>query len=198
MDLDSGDFINQLLGFNIRKEFGSSVTYIQRADNYGRMIAGLPDLVFTIQGVNVTLTPRDYAFLDISRRGTPMYASGILSSDALYVDSLKNGLITPKPANYSEAIPVFILGNVFLRKFYTIFKFDTEPRPGDDGKVWQSHKVGLALANRDPGLAENLTTSFPTNVTFIFAGGAANRWASCPQLLTLVAVAAVAVVASML
>jgi hypothetical protein len=170
--------INARLGFDVTYTQGGALnvtTYVMRSDNFGRLRSGLPKLIFTIQGVNITLLPEDYSILDITGFGTPIYASSILGTDPKYVDPLSKGSITGTPVNMSEALPIIVLGNAFLRKFYTIFKFGGNVGYFDrEGNRWLPHQVGLALANRDPALPVNLSTTIPATSQFLPYRGSRN------------------------
>lgn len=78
-------------------------------------VSTLPDLVFILNGNSFTLTPNEY-ILQMSSRGTTICLCGITPFDMP-----------------SGREPLFILGDVFLRKYYSIFDVGNK-------------RIGLALA----------------------------------------------------
>jgi len=78
-------------------------------------IASMPDLVFTLGGADYTLTAKDY----------------VLNVDGLGVECLLGlvGIDIPAPAG-----PLWILGDVFQRKYYTAYYWPGAT-PGDLGAV---------------------------------------------------------------
>ncbi|KAG1696630.1 Cathepsin D [Nymphon striatum] len=85
-------------------------------------IDSLPDFTFIIQNVEFTLTPHDY----------------IVVQQSYFQKVCMSGFMPTKARGRSEGEALWILGDVFLRKYYTIFDYGT-------------NRLGFARASRKPG-----------------------------------------------
>lgn len=93
--------------------------------------AGLPDLTFTLTGLNFTITSQDY-ILDLQGSCISAIFGTFFYGFHRYQHELITllGIDIPAPAG-----PLFILGDAFLRKYYSVYDLGT-------------NSVGLALARK--------------------------------------------------
>ncbi|KAJ3183005.1 Vacuolar protease A [Geranomyces variabilis] len=141
------DQLNVALGLTKARQSSTASASLYAMDcSNGKIPADLPNIVFTFSGQNITITPAEYIFFQAGARpGQVACVSGFAGQD------IATPSTTTTPPAGSQAQPVLpqaIFGNVFLRRFYTVFNI-------------KDHTVALALADRRTNLSPTLAATAP-------------------------------------
>ncbi|KAJ3011398.1 hypothetical protein HKX48_006855 [Thoreauomyces humboldtii] len=140
--------LNKALGLTLASSDSSPQLYFTPCSN-GVVPSGFPDLQFTFGGKTLRITPEEYFFKQSADNGDVVCVSGFAGQDI-------NPTTAPTSSSSSSSqqilVPSAIFGNVFLRRFYTVFNI-------------QDHTIGLGVAIRTPGLTNvTLAAVAPTAV----------------------------------
>ncbi|KAJ3285442.1 Vacuolar protease A [Borealophlyctis nickersoniae] len=108
--------------------------YATVCPNGNQTPTSLPDVIMTFGGHKFTVTPHEYIFQLPATNGMIACVSGFAGQDISGAGGTTGNL------------PNAIFGNVFLRRFYTVYD-------------WGNKNIGLAYADRRVGLQPNLTVA---------------------------------------
>ncbi|TPX59456.1 hypothetical protein PhCBS80983_g02450 [Powellomyces hirtus] len=130
--------LNTALNFvKARQSEPSADLYVMDCSN-GKIPSGLPDISFDFGGIALTVTPQEYIFFQSGNQpGQVACVSGFAGQD------LSSGT-TGKPGDTQALLPSAIFGNVFLRRFYTVFNLG-------------EHKMEFAIAERSTNVNTSLS-----------------------------------------
>ncbi|KAI8822480.1 aspartic peptidase domain-containing protein [Fimicolochytrium jonesii] len=170
------DAINTRLGLQIATD---AEPYLYVADcSDGKIPSGMPDVTLSFGSTNITITAEEYLFFQPAEQpGVIACVSGFAGQDITTASASGSG-------NSKLLFPSGILGNVFLRRFYTVFNSG-------------SKTVGFAIANRNTGIGPRLT-SLPSSTLPPPAGThsaapslrrASGRWFTHPTVVWALAAA---------
>ncbi|KAI8593702.1 aspartic peptidase domain-containing protein [Geranomyces variabilis] len=141
------DQLNLALGLTKARQSSSASASLYAMDcSNGKIPTDLPNIVFTFSGRNITITPAEYIFFQAGARpGQVACVSGFAGQD------IATPSTTTTPPAGSQPLPILpqaIFGNVFLRRFYTVFNV-------------KDHTVALSIADRRTSLSPTLAATAP-------------------------------------
>ncbi|KAI8816710.1 aspartic peptidase domain-containing protein [Fimicolochytrium jonesii] len=153
--------LNKALGLQLATQNEPYLYVKDCSDN--KIPAGFPDVTLMFGSHNLTVSPNEYFFMQPGDNpGQILCVSGFAGQDISSSSTVSSGK--------QLLVPQAILGNVILRKFYTVFN------SGD-------HTIGFAVANRKLNTPPDLTTPPATS-----AQGSSGSSSAAPKLDTRFAV----------
>ncbi|KAI8588853.1 aspartic peptidase domain-containing protein [Geranomyces variabilis] len=129
--------LNSALGMQRASQSEPSADLYVMDCSDGQIPSNLPNIDFTFGSQVISITPQEYIFFQAgSRPGQIACVSGFAGQDITSPSTVGGG-------QSSALLPSAIFGNVFLRRFYTVFNI-------------KDHTVQLAIANRGANVPTNL------------------------------------------
>ncbi|KAJ3158964.1 Vacuolar protease A [Geranomyces michiganensis] len=161
LPVDTAFRLNDALGMQKASQSEPSADLYVRDCSDGKIPSDLPNIDFTFGSQVISITPQEYIFFQAgSRPGQIACVSGFAGQDISSSSTMGGG-------QSSALLPSAIFGNVFLRRFYTVFNI-------------RDHTVQIALANRAPNVPTNLVGAVSGRKSAASASSASavsSRWA---------------------